>query len=176
MNNIAAMAISFKEADTAAFKKYIRQVVDNNQVLAKELMAKGLKLVTSGTDNHLLVIDLQDKKMMGRVVAQALEWAGIVANKNTVPGDPLPPFFGSGVRMGTPAITTRGMKPKEMKKITAWVAQVVELVKPYSGTEVFESKQARTEYNRSEQARLKDSPQLKKIAKEVKSLCQKFPI
>jgi len=176
LNTIGGMAISFKEATSSGFKKYIAQVVENNQVLAKELMAKGLNLVTGGTDNHLLVIDFQERKLMGRVVAQALEWAGIVANKNTVPGDPLPPFFGSGVRMGTPAITTRGMKAREMKKIAAWVAQVVELVKPYSGTEVFESKEARTAYYRTELERVKKSPELKKIAKEVKLLCQNFPI
>ena len=176
LNTIAAIAICLAEASTPEFKKYSVQVVANASVLAKELMANGIKLVSDGTDNHLVLIDLIEKKLMGNVVAVALEQAGIVTNKNAVPNDPLPPFYSSGIRLGTPAITTRGMKEAEMKQIAKWTTDVINLVKPYADLKHLQSKEARLEYTHKEIERLKKTKKLGMIAKEVKSLCEKFEI
>src|SRR5207249_2192787 len=106
---------------TPAFKTYAHQIVKNAKTLAEELLKKDYKLVTGGTDNHLLLIDLSNKKIMGADAETALGKAGITVNKNTVPFDPRPPFSPSGIRMGTPALTTRGMKEKDMKQIAQWI-------------------------------------------------------
>lgn len=175
LNTVAATAISFQEATKASFKRYSQQVVDNANVLAQTLIKEGLELVSGGTDNHLMVLNLTAKKQMGRVTAQALEMAGIVANKNTVPGDLLPPYYGSGVRFGTPAITTRGMKEKEMRKIAQWIVQVVDLVQPFEGNGVYETKEERNAYLKKELERLRKLTKLKEIALDVKKMCSKFP-
>ncbi len=121
----AAIAVALHEAATPAFKKYGQQIVKNAKVLAKELSAKGYDLVTGGTDNHLLLIDLTNKGVFGAMAEQALGKAGITVNKNTVPYDPRPPFSPSGIRLGTPALTTRGMKEKEMVQIADWIDQAI---------------------------------------------------
>ena len=114
-----------KEAATAEFKDYGRQVVRNAKALADELLARGFQLVSGGTDNHLIVVDLTNKKVIGKSAAQALDRAGIVCNYNTVPFDPRRPFSPSGIRLGTPAVTSRGMKEPEMRQIGAWLDTVV---------------------------------------------------
>ena len=121
----AAIAVALKEAATPAFKEYGHQVVRNAKALAAELTARGFNLVSGGTDNHLLLIDLTNKKIIGKKAAQALDRAGIICNSNTVPYDPRKPFSPSGVRMGTPAVTSRGMGEAEMKQIGAWIDEVV---------------------------------------------------
>lgn len=146
-NVIAAMAVAAKEATTEEFKNYGRQVVANAKVLAKVLLENGLDLVSGGTDNHLMVIDLQKEGLTGKEVAQRLEEAGIVTNKNAVPNDPLPPAVTSGIRLGTPAVTTRGMKEKEMELIGSWIAGII-----------------------------KGTSESEKINTEVKKLCKKFPL
>jgi len=114
------------EADTAAFKKYGQQIVKNAKTLATELKKGGLTLVTDGTECHLMVIDLRPNQLSGNVVAEALEAAGIVVNRNSVPNDPSPPFIPSGVRLGTPGLTTVAMKEKEMKLVASWILKVVD--------------------------------------------------
>ncbi len=122
----AAIAIALQEASTPEFKVYGQQIVKNAKTLAKELMSKNFNLVTGGTDNHLLLIDLTSKKITGKQAEVALGKAGITVNKNTVPFDPRSPFDPSGIRLGTPALTTRGMKEAEMKQIAAWINQALE--------------------------------------------------
>ena len=117
----AAIAVALREASTPAFKAYGQQIVKNAKTLANELTARGYNLVTGGTDNHLMLIDLTNKKIGGAEAETTLGQAGITVNKNTVPFDPKPPFSPSGIRLGTPALTTRGMKEKEMKQIAKWI-------------------------------------------------------
>jgi glycine hydroxymethyltransferase len=121
----AAIGVALKEAATAEFKDYGRQIVRNAKALAEELLARGFRLVSGGTDNHLIVVDLTNKKVIGKRAAQALDRAGIVCNYNTVPFDPRKPFSPSGIRLGTPAVTSRGMKEPEMRQIGAWLDEVV---------------------------------------------------
>jgi glycine hydroxymethyltransferase len=146
-NNIAAIAVCLKEASTPAFKKYAKQIVKNAKALAKYLMEYGFKLVTDGTDNHLILIDLRNKNISGGDAATRLENAGITINKNTIPYDPAPPFKPSGIRLGTPAITTRGMEEKEMKIIAGWINRVISSEK-----------------------------EVKKVREEIKKLCKRFPL
>jgi glycine hydroxymethyltransferase len=121
----AGIAVAAKEAATDAFKAYAHQVVANAKVLGEELSSRGFSLITGGTDNHLILIDLTSKNVTGKIAAQALARAGLVANYNSVPFDPRKPFDPSGIRIGTPAITSRGMGPAEMKKVAAWMDAVV---------------------------------------------------
>jgi len=117
MHMIAAKAVAFKEALTEEFNEYQRQVVKNAKKLASVLMDEGFKLVSGGTDNHLMLVDLTDKNITGKAAEEALGEVGIVVNKNTVPGETRSPMVASGIRIGTPAITTRGIKEKEMEEI-----------------------------------------------------------
>ena len=121
----AAIAVALKEAATPEFAEYARQVVRNAKALAAALLDRGFDLVSGGTDNHLILIDLTNKGQPGKVVSQALNRAGIVCNSNTVPYDPRKPFDPSGIRIGTPAITSRGMQESEMVKIAEWMDRVV---------------------------------------------------
>jgi len=125
-NTIAAIAVALKEAEGKDFKKYGKQVVKNARVLAKELLKMDFNLVSGGTDNHLILIDLRNKKIDGKTVAVNLEKAGIVVNANAIPRDPNPPYRPSGIRLGTPALTTRGMEGKEMVQIAHWISTVIE--------------------------------------------------
>jgi len=121
----AAIAVALHEAAQPSFKQYGHQTVKNAKVLADELLAKGYQLVTGGTDNHMLLIDLTNKNVKGADAETALGMAGITVNKNTVPFDPRSPFDPSGIRLGTPALTTRGMKEPEMKQVAAWIDQAI---------------------------------------------------
>jgi glycine hydroxymethyltransferase len=149
-NVIAGKAICFAEAMEEDFQKYAKQIIDNARILAETLMKEGIKLVTNGTDNHLLLLDLRPFGIgLGRDVALALEHAGIVANANTVPYDPSTPFKPSGIRIGTPALTTRGMKELEMLDIGKWIAKVI---KNYQNKTIIE-----------------------KVKLDVEELCKRFP-
>ena len=121
----AAIAVALKEALQPDFKEYGHQIVKNAKALAAELMTRGFDLVTGGTDNHLMVVDLTNKKVSGKQASLALDRAGITVNKNTVPFEPRSPFDPSGIRLGTPALTTRGMKEEDMKQIAAWIDEVI---------------------------------------------------
>ncbi len=124
-HQIAAKAVCFKEALSPEFKKYGEKVVENSKVLAKELMREGIDLVTGGTKNHLALLDLRNKNITGKEAEDRLEKAGITVNKNTIPNDPASPMNPSGIRLGTPAITTRGMGVEQMKKIAGMIAEVI---------------------------------------------------
>ncbi|HSW99120.1 MAG TPA: serine hydroxymethyltransferase [Candidatus Saccharimonadales bacterium] len=121
----AAIAVALREASQPAFKEYAAQIVKNAQRLANQLASKGYDLVTGGTDNHLLLVDLTKKGIIGADAEKALGAAGITVNKNTVPFDPRPPFSPSGIRMGTPALTTRGLKESEMDQVAEWIDRAI---------------------------------------------------
>ncbi|HMT18904.1 MAG TPA: serine hydroxymethyltransferase [Candidatus Saccharibacteria bacterium] len=121
----AAIAVALGEALTPAFKEYGHQIALNAKTLSEELIARGFTLVTGGTDNHLMVVDLSNKDVSGKEGERALSLAGITVNKNTVPFDPRKPFDPSGIRLGTPALTTRGMKEKEMKQVAVWIEDAI---------------------------------------------------
>jgi glycine hydroxymethyltransferase len=122
---IAAKAVSFKEALEPAFTTYSKQIVANAQALAKALVSRGYQLVSGGTDNHLMLVDLRSKGLTGKVAEKALDLAGITVNKNTVPKETQSPFVTSGVRIGTPAVTTRGMREPEMERIAELIDRVL---------------------------------------------------
>jgi len=172
-NQTAAIAVSLKEAAKPSFKKYGEQIVKNTKALAADLNKYGFDLVSGGSDNHLILIDLKNKGVNGAVAALALEVAGIVMNKNGVPFDTMPPFYPSGLRLGTPAITTRGMKEKEMKKIAAWMNQVINEIGDLS---LPEDKEERRVVWKKHKAAIMENKNLIRISKEVKILCAKFPL
>ncbi len=126
MHTLTATAVAMAEADTPEFVAYAKQIVKNAKALAEKLLEYGFNLVTGGTDNHLILIDLRNKNVPGRKVAKALDRARIVTNYNTVPGDPAPPSNPSGLRIGTPAMTTRGMKEPEARQVATLINKVVE--------------------------------------------------
>lgn len=147
-HSIAGIGVALKEAMQPEFKNYAKQVILNARILASELADKGYNIVSGGTDKHLLLIDLRDKNITGTQAAIALEQANIILNKNTVPYDEAKPWNPSGIRLGTPAITTRGMQEKEMKQIAEWIDQVLQ--------------------------NIKDEKQIKQVAEEVLTLTKKF--
>src|SRR5881409_1088365 len=122
---IAAKAVCFREALQPDFRDYARQIVANAKVLAETLAAAGFRIVSGGTDNHLMLVDVFSKKVTGKQAEQNLERAGITVNKNAIPFDTNPPMTASGIRIGTPAVTTRGMKEPEMRRIGHWIAEVL---------------------------------------------------
>jgi glycine hydroxymethyltransferase len=134
MNKIAAMAVAFEEALKPSFKAYSKQVVKNARVLAEDFNKYGFKLISGGTDNHLILIDVTPLKLSGKQAGELLEKAEIVVNKNTIPYEKRKPWDPSGIRIGTPAVTTRGMKEREMKKIAEFIKRV--LVDRESSTKV----------------------------------------
>ncbi len=147
---IAAKAVAFGEILKPEFKTYIAQVVKNAKILGEHLITHGFELVTGGTDNHLVLVDLTNKNITGKDAEIALDKAGITVNKNTVPYEKRSPFITSGIRIGTPALTTRGMKESEMKTIAGWINKVI--MNPT------------------------DEKLLASIAQDVKSLCEHYPI
>jgi glycine hydroxymethyltransferase len=128
MHVIAAKAVAFREALQPDFRDYSAQVIANARALGEGLTGAGFHLVSGGTDNHLLLVDLRPShgEVTGKDAEQALEAAGITVNKNTVPGETRSPFVTSGLRIGTPALTSRGMKEPEMRTIAAWITHVLE--------------------------------------------------
>ena len=128
MHTMTGIAVALAEADTQEFLAYARQIVGNAKALAEKLMEHGFELVSGGTDNHLMLIDLRNKGIPGKKLAKALDRAGIVTNYNTVPGDTAPPFNPSGLRIGTPAVTTRGMREEQMGAIADLINRVAENV------------------------------------------------
>jgi glycine hydroxymethyltransferase len=126
MHVIAAKAVCFGEALTDAFRAYQKRVVENAAELGRSLASRGFDLVSGGTDNHLLLVDLRRRELTGKVAEEALHRARITVNKNAVPNDPQKPWVTSGIRLGTPALTTRGFGLEEMKRIAGWIARVLE--------------------------------------------------
>ena len=126
MHVIAAKAVCFKEAATDEFRDYQKQIVKNAQAMAQRFTERGIRLVSGGTDNHLMLVDLSDREMTGKTLEKLLDRAHITVNKNTVPGEKRSPFITSGIRVGTPAATTRGMREPEMIEIADMIADVIE--------------------------------------------------
>ena len=126
MHVIAAKAVCFKEAATDEFRDYQKQIVKNAQAMAQRFAERGIRLVSGGTDNHLMLVDLSDREMTGKTLEKLLDRAHITVNKNTVPGEKRSPFITSGIRVGTPAATTRGMREPEMVEIADMIADVIE--------------------------------------------------
>ena len=126
MHVIAAKAVCFKEALTPEFKTYQEQVVKNAKALCEGLMKRGVKIVSGGTDNHLMLVDLTEKNVSGKELEKRLDDAHVTCNKNTIPNDPRSPFVTSGVRLGTPAVTTRGLKEDDMDKVAEIIAMVID--------------------------------------------------
>jgi glycine hydroxymethyltransferase len=145
----AAIAVAAREASQPSFKTYAARVVENAKALGQALAARGFRLITGGTDNHLLLVDMTPKGVGGKPYAQALERAGIVANYNSIPFDPRKPFDPSGVRLGTPSVTSRGMGVAEMEQLAVWMEEV--------------------------SAHMTDEARLARIAGSVKELCAGFP-
>jgi glycine hydroxymethyltransferase len=125
MHIIAAKAVCFQEALQPEFREYQRQIIANAKTIAEALAADGFRIVSGGTDNHLLLVDVFSKKVTGKQAQEALERAGITVNKNAIPFDTNPPAVASGIRIGTPAVTTRGMKEPEMQRIAGWISEVL---------------------------------------------------
>jgi glycine hydroxymethyltransferase len=171
----AGIAVALHEAEKPSFRIYGRQIVKNAKTLAKHLMKKGFRLVGNGTENHLLLIDLIPifGPGGGFFAQYALDMAGITVNKNTIPGEPSSPFYPSGIRLGTPALTTRGMKENDMKKVAEWIYHAVSLV---SGFKLPEGKDERKAYLEKFRKTVHHNPELKKIKKEISLFAGKFPI
>jgi len=150
MHVIAAKAVAFAEAQTEAFRAYQRQIVANARALAEALVRRGFRLSTGGTDNHLMLVDLRDTELTGKVAQETLDQAHITVNKNGVPFDPRPPFVTSGVRIGTPAVTTRGMREPEMDQIADLIHRALQ--------------------------RVGDADALAAVARDVRDLCARFPL
>jgi glycine hydroxymethyltransferase len=150
MHTLTAIAVALAEADTPEFAAYAKQIVKNAKVLAERLLEHGFKLITGGTDNHLMLIDLRNKNVAGKKLAKALDRARIETNYNAIPYDPSPPANPSGVRIGTPAITTRGMKEEQARLIADLINRVVENIDNESAIE--------------------------EVGKEVLLLCSQFPV
>jgi len=125
MHVIAAKAVCFKEALTDDFKEYQKQIIKNAQALCKGLQSRDIRIVSGGTDNHLMLVDLTTYDLTGKAVEKMLDEAHITANKNTIPNDPKSPFVTSGVRLGTPAVTSRGMKEDDMDQIAEAIALII---------------------------------------------------
>ncbi len=172
-HTIAGIAVALKEATTPAFRKYAAQILVNAQVLVKDLKQAGYDIVSGGTDKHLVLIDLRKQQLSGWVAAWALEFAGIILNRNTVPYDTASPYYPSGLRMGTPALTSRGMKEKEMHKIAAWIIQVLDHIKD---ERLPEDKVERAAFVKAFRPRMAKDRFLAKIKKEVFALTKKFPV
>jgi len=150
MHIIAAKAVAFKEALSPEFKEYQQQILKNAQAMAAELKNQGFRLVSGGTDNHLMLVDLTPKGVTGKEAQEALDRAAITVNKNGIPFDTQGPMITSGIRIGTPAVTTRGMKENEMRLIASYIADVV--------------------------ANINDESKIQAVAQEVKKLCDRFPL
>lgn len=171
-NQTAAIAVALKEANSTSYKKYGMQVVENAKVLSEELKKYGFTLIGNGTENHLLLIDLTNKGVNGAIAAYALETGGLVGNKNSVPNDTMPPFYPSGIRIGTPAITTRGMKGPQMKKVASWINRVIEEV---GNNPLPKDEKTRKVAYKEQRAAITKNKELKKIAAEIKTFAKKYP-
>lgn len=173
LHTIAGIAVALAEADTKEFKSYAKQVVANAKTLADEFTKAGLDVVSGGTAKHLVLVDLRSRNLSGWVVAWALEAAGIIINRNTVPAETASPFYPSGIRLGTPALTSRGMKTKQMKKIASWIIQVIDHV---SEAKLPENPKERKAFTTKFVKEVSADPFLADIKREVGEMCGEFPI
>jgi glycine hydroxymethyltransferase len=150
MHVIAAKAVALKEAMQPEFKAYQQQILKNSRRMAQTFLDRGVKIVSGGTDNHLFLVDLIDKKVTGKDVDAALDRAHITVNKNAVPNDPQPPFVTSGIRVGTPSVTTRGFREGECAEVTGWMCDIID--------------------------NMGDEKVVQRVRKSVEELCRRFPM
>jgi len=174
LNSIAGIAVALKEAQSVKFQKYTSQIVVNAKALAQALTDDGFKLVTGGTDSHLIVADMAQYDILGNTMAEGCEIAGIVLNRNAVPNDPNPPFYPSGIRFGTPGLTTRNMKEREMKVIASWLVLVARDLQHTAKKLKMNIEDQKRPENRA--AIVRKSKYLKTIREKSETLCKKFPI
>lgn len=172
-NQTAAIAVALKEAEGVEFKNYAKQIVANSKSLASELLKQGFSLTTGGSENHLIVIDTMSKGVNGALAAYALEVAGIITNKNTIPFDINPPFYPSGVRIGTPGATTRGMIEKDMKQLALWISATIEECKGY---DLPIDKTQRNTFFKNFKKEISENKKLKDIGMEIKKYLKDFPL
>jgi glycine hydroxymethyltransferase len=147
---IAAKAVCFLEASQPAFRSYAARIVENARAMAEEFLRRGYHVVSGGTDNHLVLLDVRTRSLTGRKAEKALDGAHIIVNKNMIPFDPEKPMTTSGIRIGTPAMTTRGMGPDEMRRIAGWIDEVLHVPD--------------------------DAPVAERIRRQVRELCGAFPV
>jgi glycine hydroxymethyltransferase len=169
----AAIAVALKEAMEPSFIQYVKQIVTNARALSQSLINQNITLTTGGTDNHLMLIDLRPDRLLGNMAAEALELAGIVVNRNTIPFDPSTPFYPSGIRLGTPAVTTRGMGGPEMEEIASYIVQVLGIAAKYP---VSPDKTQWAKDIEARVAQMKNDKELLAIGQKVLGLTRKFPI
>ncbi|MBU2592867.1 MAG: serine hydroxymethyltransferase [Patescibacteria group bacterium] len=174
INAIAAIGVALAETEGEGFADYGRTVINNARVLSKEMTNHGLKLVGGGTESHLMLLDLVELGITGNLVAEALEKAGIVVNKNLIPNDPATPFYPSGIRLGTPAVTSRGMGEPEMKQVAGWISLIVSQLRKAKIGLGFNHDDEKIFRNRQEIIREVES--IKKISYRVVDICWKFPV
>ena len=170
----AAIAVALGEAMRPEFKAYGAQVVRNAKVLAEALIKHGFNLVTGGTDNHMLLLDLTPTGPGRGVFLQgALDRVGITVNKNTVPGEPSSPFYPSGIRLGTPAATTRGMGEPEMERLAAWIAAVASRITEF---QLPADRKARPQALSEFRTVMQNDSELARVREEVRAFCVRFPV
>ena len=150
MHVIAAKAVAFKEAMQPEFKQYQQQVINNARAMVQVFLDRGVNIVSGGTDNHLFLVDLISRKITGKELDATLSRAYITVNKNAVPNDPQSPFVTSGIRIGTPAITTRGFKEQESKQVATWICDIID--------------------------NMGDDSVVERVKGEVHDLCARFPV
>ncbi len=173
IHTIAGIAIALEKTRSIAFKKYAIQTIKNAKRLAKNLLGSDFDIVSGGTDKHLVLVDLRSKKINGWFAAWALEEAGIICNRNTVPRDTGSAFYPSGLRLGTPAITARGMKEPQIDKISDWI---IEVLNHLGEKQIPEDKDKRQEYLKKFKIQITKDKFYKRIAQEVKKLSKSFPV
>jgi glycine hydroxymethyltransferase len=173
LHSIAGIAIALEKACSEEFKDYALRTVKNAKYLAKFFSEKGLDVVSGGTDKHLVLLDLRKNNTNGWVIARALEEAGIIANRNTVPNESASPYYPSGLRLGTPALTVRGMGEREMEDIGEWIFKVIS---KYSNIDIPDEKDKRKEFIVDFIKRIQKDNLLSDINREVKILCKRFPV
>lgn len=174
LNTIAGIGVTLKEASSKKFVTYSKQILKNAKVLASELIKYDFSLVTGGTDSHLMLVDCRNKKILGNTAALACEASGIILNYNGVPFDPNPPFYPSGIRLGTPGITSRGMKEPEMRKIASYIDETLTAVaKTKKRLNITDEQERKRDIRKS---LIDQTPELKEIKKQVESLCKRFPL
>ncbi len=180
METVAGVAVALDEAMTDAFKIYAKQIVTNAQAICEVLSQKDYTLIGGGTENHMIWIDLSNKEIDGWTAAWALEAAGVVANRQTIPNDPRSNYYPSGLRLGTPAITTRGMKEKEMRLIAGWIDTITNLAMSNVKSKFADIGSGDKEKDQAARKRFKvkifEDETVVRLRKEVLSLCREFPI
>ncbi|MEI6533545.1 MAG: hypothetical protein WCO06_06965, partial [Candidatus Roizmanbacteria bacterium] len=174
INAIAGIAVALRETESQNFASYSKQIIINAKILEQEFKKYDFKIATNGTDTHLLLIDLRNKDLLGNTVAEGCEVANIIFNRNSIPFDPNPPFYPSGIRLGTPGLTSRGMKENEMIIIARAIHNVVEALrcqKTKMGLSSIDERKRKIRNNL-----VNSTKELRTIKNKIQNLCKEFPI